>query len=1203
MELREAFIDSESEILMQTLLDTNQSITKDETLLDFLSGQYEANKKYSEQDQRIFDELKEDVRKVREMGDNDADLQAEFNEANQRVKKLKTIAIQKRSNLAKGLAKQIRIKTQIGVEGELLEKLEKAEIAYEKLSVILATGNGAKVGTKMSEENQKLRNAANKEMAQAQKELDDAINDYKLKYATSLSTTEQQLYDHYQQLQEDIKDLNEAIDAAGGTRVTKDRILKLRVQKAAMQKQINTYNALLVSPHMVTFEAIGNGEFKIQFVLGNGQVEDAGIVDEKTVQRIHGLGRDAWRSMITQTKSGNTVGAYKINRPALILNNKMYEAVKRNLGSYLHTSYAKHEDPELWKKQAKDLIGEAKWKASIDYLSDQMKNAKPNSIVKDKDSGLLYIKNAAGVMAPIHNLDDFRDMLIARNFPTNDIIQFDQVRNSDATEYYFSGVGQDKLYIFTNELGLTFTPSTIQTEDVLGDIISADRPGKNEGPGVAVGFAEGIFKKKSEIPAEIKILMGENTDARITVPLTFQYLAMANNRIQYEQALYQIPGIVSTVATPYHTEEVQFYSAPANEIVPPTGTQRKYYVTPEVKEWLFQVNNRSQFMDIAGALTGMVKFNMTVGSVSTQTRNFMGAHLQNMKAGRWTYFSKFGQAGSIIDQQHKDIQGVSKAAYVMAPVASIVQAASKYFSKLSDQESINLLDEVQEMGVLSGNIDIAIVKDMLKLNGLLEQQKQNRLSNIASQARIFGSLLGRIYSASDDFGRISAYLFERDRLMELRNKYPTQFNHTDKEIKEEAGRIVRRTIQTYREAPLLFQELSRFPLVASLIIYKPETLRVDFNIIMQGLEEYKQGREKGMPELARMGIGRMASVLFMYVSTSSLALTGLSSIITAGLALLKPDDDKEEPVRSWSIEEDRIIRSLLPDYQKNNVLIGWKANNQYNYYDISYTIPTSDIHTVVNAATNKDGGFVDAYVTAVRPYVETDILFHHLFNVAQNKDDFGNPITVKQDQLLGLKEFRKLDQGMANNLAVLNYLHKNLGPRLIAKELPTIYGAAVGLKKPNGEEMSLPVEFNNISFGVKGQSINIEKRIKSNLYKAYKDFQEADTPLIVAMNNANPVKATLMEKYELTEKNRIEHYEKLQELIAVARRMNIPDVTIFGRTEYTKGGVKKLTQEGMLFEAGIPGVMRLELMNNVFNPRISQETIDKYNQKIEEAVY
>ena len=276
--------------------------------------------------------------------------------------------------------------------------------------------------------------------------------------------------------------------------------------------------------------------------------------------------------------------------------------------------------------------------------------------------------------------------------------------------------------------------------------------------------------------------------------------------------------------------------------------------------------------------------------------------------------------------------------------------------------------ELLELGVVNSNVRYGDLKRLMQdlsvtNQGLLQDRALRGMTNALGKVK---KVSEDLYTAEDDFWKITTYMGEQDRLARLYKK--AGVTRTAQQIKEEAASIVRNNVPNYDYVPAFVKSLRNLP-VGNFASFPAEIVRTSMNIIERGLDEIffttKNDAGKTVAPLRGLGIQR---------------LTGMA-VTTAALPLAAVEVGKT--VYNVTEDELKAMKRYVADWAKNSTIVPIKDRNtgEYKYMDFSranaYDTLTRPIQSVINAVAagekDKDGimdDFVKGMITATSEFLD-----------------------------------------------------------------------------------------------------------------------------------------------------------------------------------------------------------------------------------------
>ena len=302
------------------------------------------------------------------------------------------------------------------------------------------------------------------------------------------------------------------------------------------------------------------------------------------------------------------------------------------------------------------------------------------------------------------------------------------------------------------------------------------------------------------------------------------------------------------------------------------------------------------------------------------------------------------------------------------------------FVNSTDQQLEELLNDIVEAQG-SGNIEKIIKK--FKLKGLKEAAGQAGGSTV--------EFLASLNNVIDSAFKLNAYFYELSVLKEA-------YGDTESESKLEAdaARKVKLTFPTHSEQLSLAKAFNKSPfsmVALPFVRWKTEVLRTMFNTVPLAIEEIKSGN----PTMRSRGIKRLIG----FTTTMAGGSAAYGAIFATLFSLLTDDEEDERGgVRSLTDEELDALRQGLPVWQRNHgIFAQMLQDGSVQVIDMSNILPYSQVTDIAGLASRGNIKGIADYITS--EMIGTQIAASAVLELAQNRDDFDQPIWLDTDGALG----------------------------------------------------------------------------------------------------------------------------------------------------------------------------------------------------------
>ncbi len=402
----------------------------------------------------------------------------------------------------------------------------------------------------------------------------------------------------------------------------------------------------------------------------------------------------------------------------------------------------------------------------------------------------------------------------------------------------------------------------------------------------------GILQKRSDIPVELRTLMGEITDPSMRLVLTASKMAefVARNKMLLALANNNGGDLL-----------------PAGTVAPDGWTKLKGDNYGPLNGWSASPNMTNLIGDVQQQLA---TFEQAVAMAGKNPAELV------VNVGRWALgnwgkvagFSKFmqivwnqanfaynllGGAGAMMWNGNFNPTNFAKAAKVAYPL--VRHAGSPHLSTPESREIIGLnLHETAFIGELKGEQfrDLRLLTE--KMAGVEKGKHREWISNFIHKT---GAAAKETYAMMDVIFKIANFYHEQDMLTEYHKLNEDGF--TKEQIDREAAERTRRTNFTFSRVAPALKAVERGGFSAFLP-YMHEVMRTQATTIMQTASEVKQASEANTPE-ARSFMATRASTRIM---GQAVYWTGVGLVSKVMGEMMFGDDD----------EEARAKRSLLPEF-------------------------------------------------------------------------------------------------------------------------------------------------------------------------------------------------------------------------------------------------------------------------------------------------
>lgn len=265
------------------------------------------------------------------------------------------------------------------------------------------------------------------------------------------------------------------------------------------------------------------------------------------------------------------------------------------------------------------------------------------------------------------------------------------------------------------------------------------------------------------------------------------------------------------------------------------------------------------------------------------------------------------------------------------------------------RQSNELYRRLLELGVVNKNVALGDLNSLLKDISFGETINSDKFLSLMlrplSKLKKFSEDL---YTAEDDFWKITSWAMEKDRLGAAYAK--AGINKTVKELEEEAADIIRNNIPNYDYVGDFIKGLRRLPL-GNFVSFPAEIIRTSTNIVRRALDEItmqvKNDKGELVKPLAGIGYKRLIGM-----TTTAVAVP--TAVVEGAKALYDVTEDEIEAMRRYVADWSRNS-TLVPIRDKETGELKYIDFSHANAYDLLYRPFQSVFNAVAEGRTDKNG--------------------------------------------------------------------------------------------------------------------------------------------------------------------------------------------------------------------------------------------------------
>tara|TARA_B100000287_G_scaffold78129_1_gene70208 strand:+ start:1018 stop:6366 length:5349 start_codon:yes stop_codon:yes gene_type:complete len=285
----------------------------------------------------------------------------------------------------------------------------------------------------------------------------------------------------------------------------------------------------------------------------------------------------------------------------------------------------------------------------------------------------------------------------------------------------------------------------------------------------------------------------------------------------------------------------------------------------------------------------------TILSPVTHVRNFVSA-------------GAFASSNGLFLQRPDDIATAMKDAFRHLQIPG---------SRMANEEYRKLL----RLGVVNSNVRLGDLTKLLKDTNFGESvNSRTALRNLMRPLSKTKKWTEDMYTAEDDFWKITSYALERQRLDKAYKKYG--INKTLDELDEEAADLIRNQIPNYDMVNDFIRATRKLPL-GNFVSFPAEIMRTTANILQRGLKEINMTHT--------LDDGRIVRPL------REIGYKRLFGLGTTVVAIPYGTVEAAKAIYDVSDDEMEALRRFVPDWSKNSTLVPIKGEDgELKYVDFSH---------------------------------------------------------------------------------------------------------------------------------------------------------------------------------------------------------------------------------------------------------------------------
>ena len=652
---------------------------------------------------------------------------------------------------------------------------------------------------------------------------------------------------------------------------------------------------------------------------------------------------------------------------------KMKTSIKDNLGFYVHKRYKAFTDPkwaervprevkeqfkrvirqqlreqlEASKKEPRTIIRDGRSVPNPAFRTEEMIEAELDQLVQDilfgaqEGGSVMAFAAKLGSGKRTSNIFKKRKLVLIDRAAELDKLDDEHATKRDKLDKQLANgkisKGTHSTKVANLEAELQAAKEQLSPENVKqqNDFVEAYK--------ALLGEVEDPISNYSETIKKMSVVLAENRLANAILRL---------GRNKANQFIFDTPppGRTDLVKLDF-IEGVEFKKR--RHMVPLQGK----YITKDAKDALDLMLGRnggvrdSSVIRMFLTMNATIKFGKTVLSPTTQVRNVVG-NLPFLIANG--YFDLLTGGVPLV-------QAFRESGITAGVGNDLLSLAGKDRTKFAEK-----YQRLLELGVVR-------TSNLAEVEGMLEDSRGKTLEELMSSLGRVGGVLNsaqRLYKAEDDIFKILAFEIEFSR---LKDAYGDGSN--DAQLETEAAEIVANTMPNYDKVPEIIKTLRVIPFIGTFPSFTAEVIRTQIGRFSQTQRELKSENAK----IRSNGKKRLAGSILQGV----LLPTVLAEIFKAFSGV--------------SDEEERAVRNMLPEWNRNSVLLFVRdENGEVTFIDYGYVDPLvyfrKPLIALMNRDTNLTTGVGEAFRDILSPFMGEEIGFGAIKQALDGKDRNGRSI-------------------------------------------------------------------------------------------------------------------------------------------------------------------------------------------------------------------
>ena len=318
-----------------------------------------------------------------------------------------------------------------------------------------------------------------------------------------------------------------------------------------------------------------------------------------------------------------------------------------------------------------------------------------------------------------------------------------------------------------------------------------------------------ILRRRKDIPAELRALMGEVTNPLENFQNTVAKQAMLLFNYQFQRKIAESGSSTFFTKSPTKENTVQIVKE-GNEAYPELAG---LWTTPEIAKTFEMPNPMNSHYDAFVKFSSAIKWGKTVGSIATHAKNILGNHGFMLMNGHLDW-NELKNSADLTIKEFYGKTNEEQRAYLDELISLGIVKQSATLGDITSMYGDKSFEEAYKRTIIDQARNVASKKE--KLSDLFRESKSGK--NIKALVE----KLNEAYQSEDDFFKIMAYGIEKQRYAKAlfgKDKADLTKSESD-QVNEVVSEIVKNTYPTYDRVPPIIKRLGRSPFLGAFVSFR-----------------------------------------------------------------------------------------------------------------------------------------------------------------------------------------------------------------------------------------------------------------------------------------------------------------------------------------------------------------------------------------------